>query len=155
MKAQRLGKLCLFMCYFAKPIFPPPPECNIELCFDRKRINAAFLTFKSNVGSFQRHNVTVFVSWVRVSKTLQPLPQIQTENYERKAGQRQGNISSCKQPHVRSFPRNPFSSPKVDQIITQSCSFLTRRLFAQGIVETGLCKPAPLCHLSDSVALVI
>lgn len=93
-------------------IFSWPPECNIELRFNHKQINVVILPFKSNFGSFQIYNVIIFLSWVYVSKTLQPLPQIQTENYETKAGQRQGNISSCKQSHVRSFPRNPFISPK-------------------------------------------
>lgn len=117
MKAQRLGKLCLLTCYFVKPFGEWQSSHSHQNAisdrgFDHEQKNVVILTFKSSLGSFQIHNVIIVLSWVSVSKTLQPLPQIQTENYETKAGQRQGNISSCKQPHVHSFPRNPFISPK-------------------------------------------
>lgn len=63
------------------------------------------------------------------------------------------HIRPCKHsfPHAWSFPRRHLISPQFPPITTQSgCSFVTHCLFVQSIVETGLCKPVPLCHLGDS-----
>lgn len=62
-------------------------------------------------------------------------------------------VCACKQlfPHMCGFSQKSSHFSQVSQIITQSqCPFLTCCLFVQGIVETGLCKPVPLCHLRDS-----
>lgn len=116
-KAPSLRKLRLIMCYFVKPLG--------EWQSSHSHQNAILNCLSTTSGQMQRlwlSNPTLapfrYIMWSSfchggcVCKTPPPLPQIKTESYERQAGERQGNISSCKHAHVRNFPRNPFISPK-------------------------------------------
>lgn len=150
---------CVSWCCFVNPSAERrSPHSHAELRLNHKQINVAILTFKPNSGSFQIHNVIIFFCHGFVF----PKPRSHFHKYKPKMakqkrgrGQRQRRISSRKQSHVRSFSQKSFYFSQADQIMTQSCWFVSGCLFAQGIVETGLCKPAPLCHLRASVASLI